>query len=56
MLLFEWDSQKAKINRKKHGVSFDEASTTFEDPLSLTMDDPLHSSDEERFVPCWNVT
>jgi uncharacterized DUF497 family protein len=50
MLLFEWDSQKAKINQKKHGVSFDEASTTFKDPLSLTIDDPLHSNDEERLV------
>jgi len=50
MLLFEWDPQKAQINQEKHGVSFDEASTTFEDPLSLTIDDPLHSRDEERLV------
>ena len=50
MLLFEWDPQKAQINQEKHGVSFDEASTTFGDPLSLTIEDPLHSSDEERFV------
>jgi uncharacterized DUF497 family protein len=50
MLLFEWDPQKAQINQEKHGVSFDEASTTFKDPLSLTIDDPLHSRDEERLV------
>jgi len=50
MLLFEWDPQKAQINQEKHGVSFDEASTTFEDHLSLTIEDPLHSSDEERLV------
>jgi uncharacterized protein len=34
----------------KHGVSFQEATTAFKDPLSLTIDDPLHSSDEERLV------
>ena len=50
MLKFEWAPQKAKINLKKHGVSFSEASTAFEDVLSLTIDDPLHSSDEERLV------
>ena len=50
MLKFEWEPQKAKINLKKHGVSFAEASTAFEDVLSLTIDDPLHSSEEERLV------
>jgi uncharacterized DUF497 family protein len=50
MLKFEWDPQKAKINLGKHGVSFAEASTAFKDILSLTIDDPLHSSDEERLV------
>jgi len=50
MLKFEWEPQKAKINLKKHGVSFAEASTAFEDVLSLTIDDPLHSTDEERLV------
>ncbi|MDL1981227.1 MAG: BrnT family toxin [Deltaproteobacteria bacterium] len=34
----------------KHGVSFQEASTAFEDTLSLTIDDPLHSNDEKRLV------
>ncbi len=50
MLLFKWDLKKAKTNLEKHGVSFEEASTVFKDPLSLTIDDPLHSSDEERLV------
>jgi len=50
MLIFEWDPQKAKSNLEKHGVSFEEASTAFEDLLSLTISDPLHSIDEERMV------
>ena len=49
-LLFEWDPNKARLNVKKHGISFDEASTAFRDPLSQTIDDPLHSEDEKRFV------
>ena len=49
-LLFEWDPRKARRNLTVHGVSFDEASTAFQDPLSKTIDDPLHSEDEERFV------
>ena len=50
MLSFEWDTQKAATNEKKHGVPFAEACTVFADPLSLTIDDPLHSDDEERFI------
>jgi uncharacterized protein len=50
MLIFEWDLKKAKTNLEKHGVSFEEASTTFNDPLSLTIDDHLHSSDEEKLI------
>ena len=50
MLIFEWDFKKAKTNIEKHGVSFEEASTAFRDPLSLTIDDPLHSRNEERLV------
>lgn len=47
---FEWDNFKAWKNLKKHGVSFEEASTVFGDPLSLTVADPLHSFSEERFI------
>jgi len=49
-LLFEWDPQKARLNAKTHRISFDEACTAFRDPLSRTIDDPLHSEDEDRFV------
>jgi uncharacterized DUF497 family protein len=47
---FEWESEKADRNLAKHGVSFAEASTTFGDPLSVTIPDPRHSEGEERFV------
>ena len=48
--LFEWDSRKAEANLRKHGVSFEEAQTVFTDPLSITLPDPDHSEDEERFI------
>jgi uncharacterized DUF497 family protein len=48
--IFEWDAKKAESNRRKHGVTFDEASTTFSDPLSLLMPDPDHSVGEERYL------
>jgi len=50
MLNFEWDTKKGDSNVIKHGVSFEEASTVFGDPLSLTIDDPLHSTTELRMV------
>jgi hypothetical protein len=49
-LTFEWDEKKAKRNLQKHGVSFEEASTVFSDPVSRTIPDPLHSEEEDRFV------
>ena len=49
-MVFEWDERKAHANLKKHKVSFEEASTVFGDPLSLTIDDPVHSEEESRFV------
>jgi uncharacterized DUF497 family protein len=49
-LLFEWDPDKAHRNQRKHGVSFEEATTVFSDPLSVTEFDPLHSDDEDRFI------
>ena len=45
---FEWDGRKAAANMRKHGVSFAEASTVFDDPLALIFDDELHSADEVR--------
>ena len=47
---FEWNPDKANLNLKKHGVSFNEASTVFNDPLSLTFPDPDHSYGEDRYV------
>ena len=47
---FFWDPDKARRNAAKHGVTFDEASTAFADPLSLTIDDPDHSYGEERLL------
>jgi uncharacterized DUF497 family protein len=46
----EWDHQKAAANERKHGVSFEEAATALEDPLSLTFRDPDHSIEESRFL------
>lgn len=47
---FVWDSRKAAANRKKHGVSFEEASTALRDPLSATGADPDHSLGEARWI------
>lgn len=49
-ITFEWDAAKALENLAKHGVSFEEATTVFGDPLSLTVADEVHSEGEERFV------
>jgi uncharacterized DUF497 family protein len=49
-LNFEWDEEKAKANMKKHGVNFDEATTVFIDPFSMTKSDPDHSVDEQRYI------
>lgn len=47
---FEWDEAKATSNASKHGVTFEEAVTVFDDPLAITRDDPDHSQRERRFV------
>ena len=47
---FEWDPDKSKANLKKHGISFHEASTVFDDPLAITFNDPDHSIREHRFL------
>jgi uncharacterized DUF497 family protein len=49
-LIFIWDKKKAAVNFRKHGVSFTEAATAFGDPLSITIPDPDHSLDEDRFL------
>ena len=47
---FEWDENKNIINKKKHGISFEEAQTVFYDADALVISDPEHSVAEERFV------
>ena len=49
-LKFEWDGTKAEANARKHGVRFEEAATAFGDTLSVTVSDPGHSLDEDRFL------
>ena len=51
---FEWDTKKAISNIKKHGISFEEASTVFLDSLSITGSDPDHSISEERWITFGN--
>ena len=46
---FDWDPDKNEINLKKHGVSFDEAETVFENERAVTIYDEDHSDDEDRF-------
>jgi uncharacterized DUF497 family protein len=47
---FEWNPDKATGNLDKHGVSFQEAVTVFNDPLSVTFPDPNHSIGESRYI------
>lgn len=49
-LHFEWDPRKAAVNRRKHGVSFEEAKSVFLDERAKLIDDPDHSEEENRFV------
>jgi uncharacterized protein len=49
-LIFEWDTDKARINLTRHKVSFEEAKTLFNDPLLVTFLDENHSDIEERFI------
>ncbi len=47
---FEWDPKKDTANQRKHGISFREAATVFEDVLSTTFPDQDHSSSEQRYL------
>jgi len=49
-MFYEWDENKAKLNLLKHGVSFEEAKTVFDDRLYVDFYDPDHSSTEHRFI------
>jgi uncharacterized protein len=47
---FDWDENKAVSNLSKHGVSFEEAKTVFDDPLYVDFYDPAHSEEEDRYL------
>lgn len=49
-LIFEWDDHKNASNKRKHGVSFEDAQTVFFDENAIEFDDPDHSIQEERFI------
>lgn len=49
-LFFGWDETKARSNIEKHTVSFEEATTVFGDPYEVTIHDPAHSIEEDRFI------
>jgi uncharacterized protein len=49
-LNFEWDEKKARTSLQKRKVGFDEATTVLSDPFSITIPDPDHSVDEERYI------
>ena len=48
MIAFEWDTDKARANVRKHGVTFEEARSCFYDPRQIAFYDPDHSDDEDR--------
>ena len=47
---FEWDSKKAASNLRRHGVSFEEATSVFSDPLARIFDDEAHAIEEQREI------
>lgn len=49
-LSFAWDTEKAESNVRSHGVSFEEAATTWLDPLAIERFDPEHSELEDRWL------
>ena len=49
-LIFTWDDNKNTTNKRKHGVSFEEAQSVFFNENAIEFDDPDHSNTEERFI------
>lgn len=47
---FEWDPEKAKINYKKHKISFENSATIFKDERAITLYDDEHSEQEDRWI------
>ncbi|CBE68553.1 conserved protein of unknown function [Candidatus Methylomirabilis oxygeniifera] len=50
MIEFEWDPSKARTNLRRHHVAFREAATVFRDSLAITIFDPHHSQEEDRYI------
>ena len=50
MIDFEWDPTKARSNLRKHDVSFPESATVLRDPFGITVYDPDHSQEEDRYI------
>ena len=50
MVEFEWNDAKSQSNPRKHGVSFVEAATVFQDEFARVLPDPDHSIDEQRYL------
>jgi uncharacterized DUF497 family protein len=48
--IFEWDADKARRNKKKHGISFEQAATVFTDPKAISLYDTEHNKEEDRWV------
>ena len=48
--IFSWDERKNRENQRKHGISFEEASSAFADENARLKHDPDHSQDEDRFI------
>jgi uncharacterized protein len=55
-LRFEWDIAKAEANLEKHGISFEEATTLFDDPFAFILDDIDHSAEEQREIIIGHTT
>lgn len=53
---FEWDPFKAKRNNKKHGISFEQATSVFRDPLAISVFDEDHDEEEERWITLGKTT
>lgn len=49
-LEFEWDEEKARINREKHGIAFEAAIEVFADIYRIDIYDEAHSIEEERYI------
>lgn len=54
-MVFEWDEEKNKLNKSKHGISFEVAAHVFEDPEYIEMYDFEHSEEEDRYIAIGKV-